>query len=58
MFPSAYLLLRSYAGYVGFFPPRPDQEEEVLTETNLKHGLTAPLAVPVSLTRPLFALPM
>ncbi|KAI0071713.1 hypothetical protein K474DRAFT_1733093 [Panus rudis PR-1116 ss-1] len=26
-------------GYTGFYPPRPDQTEEVLTESNIKHGL-------------------
>ena len=27
-------------GYVGFYPPRPDQEEEILSETNVKNGLS------------------
>ncbi|KAI0633322.1 hypothetical protein C8Q77DRAFT_1217758 [Trametes polyzona] len=26
-------------GYIGFYPPRPNDVEEVLTETNVKHGL-------------------
>lgn len=34
-------------GFVGFYPPRPDQEEEILTETNVKNGLILGLSVPV-----------
>lgn len=34
-------------GYVGFFPPRPDQEEEILTEGNLKNGFIVGAQVPV-----------
>ncbi|KAJ3559369.1 hypothetical protein NM688_g388 [Phlebia brevispora] len=34
-------------GYVGFFPPRPDQEEEILTETNVKNGITQGYSVPI-----------
>ncbi|KAI0688045.1 hypothetical protein BC835DRAFT_1419486 [Cytidiella melzeri] len=34
-------------GYVGFFPPRPDQEEEALTETNIKSGLVLAPLVPL-----------
>ncbi|KAI0344762.1 hypothetical protein BDW22DRAFT_1354912 [Trametopsis cervina] len=34
-------------GYVGFFPPRPDQEEEVLTESNVKNGLSQTQLVPL-----------
>lgn len=37
----------SVLGYVGFFPPRPDQEEEVLTENNVKNGLHQTPFVPV-----------
>ncbi|OBZ68162.1 Mediator of RNA polymerase II transcription subunit 12 [Grifola frondosa] len=33
-------------GYVGFFPPRPDQHEELLTEANVKNGLILGLSVP------------
>ncbi|KAL4248177.1 Mediator of RNA polymerase II transcription subunit 12 [Abortiporus biennis] len=33
-------------GYFGFYPPRPDQEEEILTETNVKNGLMLGVAVP------------
>ncbi|KAF9819188.1 hypothetical protein IEO21_02359 [Rhodonia placenta] len=33
-------------GYVGFFAPRPDDAEEVLTETNVKNGLILDHAVP------------
>lgn len=36
------------AGYVGFYPPRPDEDEEVLTEANVKNGLILGLSVPVS----------
>lgn len=36
------------SGYLGFHPPRVKQDEEVLTETNVKNGLVLPLAVPVS----------
>ncbi|PCH43895.1 hypothetical protein WOLCODRAFT_138657 [Wolfiporia cocos MD-104 SS10] len=33
-------------GYIGFYPPRPDEVEEVLTETNVKNGLILNLSVP------------
>jgi len=33
-------------GFVGFYPPRPDQEEEILSEASVKNGLTSALAVP------------
>ncbi|KAJ3480114.1 hypothetical protein NLI96_g8581 [Meripilus lineatus] len=36
-------------GYAGFYPPRPDQEEEILTETNVKNGLILGLSVPAEL---------
>ncbi|KZT00461.1 uncharacterized protein LAESUDRAFT_666096 [Laetiporus sulphureus 93-53] len=33
-------------GYMGFYPPRPDEDEEVLTETNIKNGFVLNLSVP------------
>ncbi|OCH91787.1 hypothetical protein OBBRIDRAFT_752537 [Obba rivulosa] len=33
-------------GYLGFYPPRIKQDEDILTETNVKNGLVLPLAVP------------
>lgn len=39
-------------GYAGFYPPRPDQEEEILTETNVKNGLILGLSVPVCSIHP------
>lgn len=41
--------LSSPTGYVGFFPPRPHQVEETLTESNVKNGLVLAPAVPVRL---------
>lgn len=38
-------------GYVGFFPPRPDQEEEVLTENNVKNGLHQVAYIPVCISK-------
>lgn len=35
------------SGYVSFFPPRPDQEEDVLTALHVKEGFQQPLVVPV-----------
>ncbi|KAI0093156.1 hypothetical protein BDY19DRAFT_989824 [Irpex rosettiformis] len=34
-------------GYVGFYPPRPDQEEEILTDGNVKNGLHQAPFVPL-----------
>ncbi|KAH8108105.1 hypothetical protein BXZ70DRAFT_1015382 [Cristinia sonorae] len=33
-------------GFIGFYPPHPDQEEDILSETNVKNGLIVGLAVP------------
>ncbi|EKM53974.1 uncharacterized protein PHACADRAFT_196411 [Phanerochaete carnosa HHB-10118-sp] len=33
-------------GYVSFFPPRPDQEEDILTVSNVKDGFQQPPVVP------------
>ncbi|KDR75321.1 hypothetical protein GALMADRAFT_249351 [Galerina marginata CBS 339.88] len=34
-------------GYVGFHPPRPGQDEDGLSESNIKNGFILPQAVPV-----------
>jgi mediator of RNA polymerase II transcription subunit 12 len=41
----------SYAclGYPGFHPPRPGQDEDVLSDKHIKDGFLLPLPVPVSL---------
>ncbi|THH04935.1 hypothetical protein EW145_g5157 [Phellinidium pouzarii] len=33
-------------GFINFFPPRPSQEEDILTEANVKHGFTLKTAIP------------
>ena len=35
------------AGYSGFYPPRPGQDEDVLSETAVKQGFILAPAVPV-----------
>ncbi len=35
-------------GYIGFYPPRPNDVEETLTEANVKHGLVLKPEVLVS----------
>ena len=45
--PASILSTHLSAGYVGFFPPRPHQVEETLTESNVKNGLVLAPAVPV-----------
>ncbi|TFY65710.1 hypothetical protein EVG20_g5379 [Dentipellis fragilis] len=32
-------------GYIGYFPPRPGQDEDILTEGSVKNGLTLPSSV-------------
>jgi len=36
-------------GYPGFHPPRPGQDEDVLSDKHIKDGFLLPLPVPVSL---------
>ena len=39
---------RNLIGYIGYHPPRPDREEDILTETAVKNGLVLSPSVAVS----------
>jgi mediator of RNA polymerase II transcription subunit 12 len=40
---------RFFLGYPGFHPPRPGQDEDVLSEANIKNGFTIGYSIPVCL---------
>lgn len=44
---TSYCICLSYAGYIGYDPPRPGQDEDVLTANNIKNGYTVLTSVPV-----------
>lgn len=37
-----------HKGYAGFHPPRPGQDEDVMSQTNVKNGFVIGESVPVS----------
>ena len=41
-------LSNSPKGYINFFPPNPSQDEEILTEANVKHGYLSVVPFSVS----------
>lgn len=47
-----YLTSLFSLGYVGFHPPRPGQDEDTLSESNVKSGFILPQPVPVSPEQP------
>ena len=40
-------ILNSLQGYIGFHPPRTGQDEDGLSESNIKNGFVLPHPVPV-----------